>query len=897
MYSENLFLKTKFICQKFDEDLFVLRKDLEEKFSEISNSKILYISAPSGFGKTTLISQWLKNNINSIFVYLDDGDNIYNRFLSCVIESFNTIFPEKINYFINSSIEPYEVEHILINIIKKSKDKEIFFILDNFHVITNQKIYDLLIFFIKISSKNIHFVISSKFEIPINFSDLIIQNKSVFINLDDFLIMNDEIKVLLELNKIELDDEYIDLINKKTEGWILAIKTILISLNNYKNKKDFFIQSSSFTNKYLKDFLTNNILKNIDLDVFEFLKKTSVLKSFNFSVCNKLLGINNSQFFIDKIVSLNLFIISLDSNKDWFRYHSIFSETLLDIQKREDESLVNKLYLKASNILFDMEYFNESLDYLFMTNDFLIIADELEKQAPIFFRDYNHFHLHELIEKIPREIVLSKIKLSLYYGLILALIHENKLSEIMLNNAEKLYHKSNNEDKETQAIINILKSLLYVENKDNNNKITKYSNLALNNINNINPNSIGFCLYCLSRTFFYLLNINKVFKIIDRSILYTKNSFMSIVNEVYKASILINIGRFIEAEKILIELFEQIKNRSLLYSKISLNVVSFLCTVYYNFNDRVLFEHYSKIGLEIIEISPRIYVRNHILFYYGLITPNFIFGNIEQSKNYRDISIKLNYYSEINDLDYIISLIDIKIHLYNKNLDKIDPEVIMTITRLINQSYYDNNKNYSKISGLIRNSLILSKYYLAKGMIKEADSMIDILISFNTEFSRQSTEIEILLLISILHKKKNNKQKSINFMKKALFEAEKNNYIQVFIEEKNETYSIIKNVVEELEEKNLNVDKSFAYIVLKNINLDITSKIKRLSVKKILNPLSKKENEVIVLISKELSNKNISLNLNITENTLKVHLKNIFRKLGVKNRKEALLKAKSLKIN
>ena len=133
-------------------------------------------------------------------------------------------------------------------------------------------------------------------------------------------------------------------------------------------------------------------------------------------------------------------------------------------------------------------------------------------------------------------------------------------------------------------------------------------------------------------------------------------------------------------------------------------------------------------------------------------------------------------------------------------------------------------------------------------------------------------------------------------MKEALLEAENYNYIRPFVEEKKKIASTIIEIIKELEEKKIDITKTFVYNVFCNMNSNVISKNKKISVEKIINPLSKRETQIMIYLDKELSNTEIALNLKISENTIKVHLNNIFKKFNVKNRKDAIEKYNESKV-
>lgn len=884
-----VFFKAKLNTPVFNSS-FIIRKNLESKLDSCTTSKVVYVSSPAGFGKTTLISQWLKNRSEKkIWLSLDENDNSEKVFISYLIKAFEGFLKEKIGGLLPYLEDSEYILNYFIDNINKITE-EVFFILDDFHFISNDKIDKVLFFLINNSPQNLHFIILSRSEAPISFSKFITNLTCNKITSKDLVFSKQELEELFLKNAITITNKEIDIIYHRTDGWALALQSILLCLKETAIT-ELINETQFMENKYLNDFLVNELLSKLEKDEFDFLIKTSILNTFDANLCNSLLEINNAQEIIEKFEKENLFIINLDNNRIFYKYHPLFAEINLKLLKKKDPSLAKNLYIKLSNILKDKGLYLESINYAFLAEDYEFIVSILEIQAHLFFRDYEQIYLSTLIEKIPLYMVLSRVKLSLYQSLILITKLNLDLAEHIFKSAENLYKKNNILDLELDTLINLIYSLLYVKKNETVGKITKHSNLVLANIYNLNENLIGFAYYWLARSFFYIANFKKSIYLIDKFVVNNKNTFMSILNKSFKASILIAIGDLSLAKSILDEIIEDLSKNNLLNHKIALTTYFYLYLIYYKWNKIDLFNKYVKLGLDLIDKNNTLSVVNILSFYYHLISYNIQIGNIEESNIYLYKIKKIWPIGKALDLENRLRILEIKKHIVLGKSNEIPYEWINELITSINSNFLISIKAYNTILKIRRECIVLAEYYISQSLFSRAFDFLELLTELKSDISNPL--IEIYILKSIIYKNQNNKQKAMNMMKLALIEAEKNKIISPFIEEKKESITIIRDVLIELKNNKINHKESFAYLVLNSLNTTI---VQNTSTKKTITPLSDKELEIVKLVEKKLSNKEIADKLNITINTTKSYLRRVFIKLNVTNRKNMILKVKELKL-
>ncbi|MFN8578620.1 MAG: hypothetical protein U0354_17470 [Candidatus Sericytochromatia bacterium] len=306
----------------------LFREELINYIDNIVNEyRVVLINAPAGYGKTTSIISWLKekNIINVNWISLDIFDNKLKDFLLNFVDS--NVFLDKALFYNNEKdISEHKCESYILELLEEiSKINEtIYFIIDDLQVITSLEVYNAFNYFLHNIPSNLKLILLSRNKLKdISFSELKRRNDFFEIGYEKLTFKNNDL-----MNYVSLDDiknNNLDLIIKKTEGWIFSIQILDILLKNRIDKIEA-IKSFSGNNKDIKDFLLSEVIDNLSEEIQDFLLKTSFLNTFNYNLCNYILDINNSQEIINYLIINNLFIISLDDNNDWFRYHDLFSE-------------------------------------------------------------------------------------------------------------------------------------------------------------------------------------------------------------------------------------------------------------------------------------------------------------------------------------------------------------------------------------------------------------------------------------------------------------------------------------------------------------------------------------------------------------------------------------------
>ena len=327
-------LETKFIIPP-PRPALVSRSRLLERLQEGLGYSLVLISAPAGFGKTTLLSEWAQQSTQrtrTAWISLDEGDNDLVRFWDYFIAALQTIQPgcgEKILPWLHSS-QPSSTESILNTLINElSHMKEhLFFVLDDYHLVTSQPIHDGISYLIEHLPAYVHLVIASRADPPLPLVRFRGKGTMLELHTDDLRFTTDETTSLMKVLKIPvLTAKNIAALDERTEGWAVGLKMAALSMKGRKDVTEF-ITAYTGDQRYIMDYLMEEVLQNQSSEVCEFLLKTSVLNRLTASLCDSLTGRKDSRNILLRFERDHLFIMLLDESRQWYRYEHLFADLL-----------------------------------------------------------------------------------------------------------------------------------------------------------------------------------------------------------------------------------------------------------------------------------------------------------------------------------------------------------------------------------------------------------------------------------------------------------------------------------------------------------------------------------------------------------------------------------------
>lgn len=327
---------------------------------------VTLVSAPAGFGKTTVINDWItgngtENETGKLFgwVSLDDGDNDPARFLTYLISAMERAHAEigrSALAFLQSSPASnltYLVE-VLINEIS-AVPAPFLIVLDDYHLIKNLEVHALMQFFLKRQPPTLHFVIITREDPPLPLPRMRAQGLVTEIREQDLRFLLTETQAfLMETMEIKLSTEEVSQLTERTEGWAAGIQLAALALEDLPDGEGrrAFIEGFAGSNRLIVDYLITEVLQRLPEQTKQFLLSTSILERFCAELSEYVVFMDDSaqrsQQILEDLDQGNMFLIPLDNKRHWYRYHHLFSEMLLHSLRRSSPGHVATLHHRAS---------------------------------------------------------------------------------------------------------------------------------------------------------------------------------------------------------------------------------------------------------------------------------------------------------------------------------------------------------------------------------------------------------------------------------------------------------------------------------------------------------------------------------------------------------------------
>ena len=322
------------------------------------------VSAPAGYGKTTLLAEWISQQALPVsWVSLDAQDNELRRFFSYLIASLqNNNIPISENILANLIDQhPETVTEFIAHLVNQlsSHAEPIYLALDDYHRITNPEIHQALSYLLENLPPDMHLIVATRSDPLLRLAKLRAQGELCEIRVDDLRFTIEETaEYFNDQMGLGLSSSDIATLMCKTEGWIVGLQLAGVSLQNNPDMHHFVL-SFAGDDRYVADYLFDEALHRQPEHIRTFLLHTSILERFNAPLCDAVTQQNDSQAILKELDRANLFLISLDNQRNWYRYHHLFGELLQNRLKQTMPEIIpnlhtrTSLWFEANNLLAD----------------------------------------------------------------------------------------------------------------------------------------------------------------------------------------------------------------------------------------------------------------------------------------------------------------------------------------------------------------------------------------------------------------------------------------------------------------------------------------------------------------------------------------------------------------
>ena len=411
-------LKTKLHVPRIRDDI-VRRSRLCHALSESAQRPLTLVSAPAGFGKTTLVCEWIRETgANVAWVSLDQGDNDTTRFWSYVVAGIQTVVADAGESTLAAlhSPQPAPVEAYLTPLINEltARSQHVILVLDDYHVIDAEEVHRGIEFLLDHMPQHMRLLITCRADPALPLAKLRAKSHLAEIRAADLRFQLDEANALLRnMSGIELTTAEVSAIESRTEGWAVGLHMAGLSLKGRENVAGF-VREFSGGHRYVIDYLVDEVLSRQPEQLQQFLLRSSVLDRFSAPLCRALTGDADSQAVLESLERANLFLVPLDDERQWYRYHQLFADVLRTRLQARHPELLTDLHRAASAWFEENCLTSEAISHALLGNDAGRAADLIEgTYETTLWIETQWMTVRNWVRQLPEDLVRQRPRLSL----------------------------------------------------------------------------------------------------------------------------------------------------------------------------------------------------------------------------------------------------------------------------------------------------------------------------------------------------------------------------------------------------------------------------------------------------------------------------------------------------
>jgi LuxR family maltose regulon positive regulatory protein len=405
---------------------WVARPQLFARLEAGQAHHLTLISAPAGYGKTTLLSAWAAQSENPVaWLSLDEGDNDLARWLTYWVAAVRQIEPGLAGHSLTRlrSAKPQPLESILTPLLNEIADipRDFSLILDDYHTITAQPIHEALTFLIDHQPPPLHLVVATRFDPPLPLARWRARDQMREIRMADLRLTSVEAAEFLNRSmNLTLAPEQTAALADHTEGWIAGLQLAALAMRDHTDAAGF-IRTFTHSERYILDYLMEEVLQRQSENVQAFLMQTSLLERLNGPLCEAVTGQRNGQAMLEHLEHLNLFLFPFEDDGRWYRYHHLFADLLHQRLDQAQPALGHKLHRRASQWYEHNGYPAEAIRHALAAGDYEHAADQIERVAETTLMHSETTTLLRWMNSLPDALMHTRPLLCVYHAAALIL--------------------------------------------------------------------------------------------------------------------------------------------------------------------------------------------------------------------------------------------------------------------------------------------------------------------------------------------------------------------------------------------------------------------------------------------------------------------------------------------
>ncbi|MGD8622249.1 MAG: LuxR C-terminal-related transcriptional regulator, partial [Anaerolineales bacterium] len=827
--------------------------------------KLTVISAPAGYGKTTLISQWLTEAPCPIsWLTLEKGESDPTRFLSYLMAAVQSTAPQlgaSATAMLAAPQQP-PMEKILTTLINDltAYSEPLLLVLDDYHVIQSQPVHEMVNFLLEHLPTNIHLVITSREDPPLPLHRLQARRQSLGIRQSQLAFSSQEVlQFFKSTSDIRLSERQAAKLVRRTEGWVTGLQLAALSLRSAPNL-DSFIESFTGSNRYIIDYLFEEVFDTQPDKVQRFLLQTAILNRICAELADAVTGGEESHNLLEQLEQANLFVVPMDQTRRWYRYHRLFADLLLNRLRATDRASEARLHARASQWFEEAGLITEAVEHALASEDWSRSATLIGQASDMFLKRGELLTLIDWFDKVPGALIYEYPDFGLSYAWALLLIGRFDEAEELLNHYES----------QAQATPELLGQVATAQAysaraRGDNKKVIEKSELALQLLPENELTSRSTLAMNLGLVYWHVGRLRDAVPVLNEARQKAEivdNHYAGLTAQIFLARTQASQGSLHQAEK-------QLKKTLETGGDIPILVLSHydLSCIYYEWNELGKAWTHLDQGLEMCTRSGNREFQNggHVLKAYLYMAQGNILGALSEVETSHALSHGFGPATQARSM-----ACHAEIALAMGDIETAANWVERMPERVGAHSLY-------RFIDLTPIRLLLAQDKKAAARETLSD-LLDQATSAGWGYA--SVAIRALAVRAA-----ESEAEAVELLSEALVLSEPEGFIRTYVEVGGSMIPILKEVARQ---------GTLPDYVGKILDAYGT-KGERTKLP-LVEPLSDRELEVIRLLGAGLSNREIAEELVISIGTAKSHVHNICGKFGVRNRTEAAMRAKELDI-
>ena len=902
----------------------VLRPHLIARLNEGLNGKLTLISAPAGFGKTTLVSEWVAGcDRPAAWLSLDEGDSDITRFLMYLVAALRSIaanLGEAVLAALQSA-QPPPTELLLtalLNEIATLQDRSIL-VLDDYHLIDAHPVDQAISFLIEHMPPQLHLLIATREDPQLPLARLRARGHLAELRAADLRFTTAEAaRLLTQAVGRDLPAEAIAALETRTEGWVAGLQLAAISLRG-RHDPAGFIRTFTGSDRFVMDYLVEEVLRQQPASVQAFLLRTSMLNRLCGPLCDAVLLDPSAagQATLEYLEHANLFVVPLDNQRRWYRYHQLFAEVLrqrlhqdIAASLGDAERGVAELHERASLWYQAHGLELEALHHAAAANNAGLLARMAELAWPALDRSFQSAAWLRSVQQLPNELIAAMPVLSAQYAWALLDAGEMEASQLRLQDAERWLDATGDasvrpEDRPGRMVVVdeaqfqtlpatiAIARAYYAQAQGDYASAASYAALALQRTPEANQDIRAQATVLLGFSYWANGNLDAAYNALAdwiERMWQVGNAAFAIISTFYLVEPLVAQGRLREAAGVYQHSLQLAEQHDMLARQLTAHTHVGLALLYHERGDAEASARHMRQGEE--------FGRQALIIDWP----------------YRWCLAQARLKEAEGDLDAVLGLLDQARRHYVRNpVPDFRPIEALQARVYIKQGRLANAREWADAHGLSVSDdlsylhefehITLARLRIAEYRHDRADrslrdglGLLARLLTAAEAGRRMASVIEILVLQALAHELQGSLPLALASLERGLTLAEPEGYIRIFVDEGPPMLRLLSAAAARAIMPGY-VSTLLAACRTHAADAPVGAGLGKPAApgpQPLLEPLSRRELEILRLVAQGLSNQQISVRLSLALSTVKGHLLRMFGKLQVQRRTEAVARAREL---